>query len=200
MRAILLAVLFTILLPVTLHAQDIEPLPSRSLADIVTVGPQTTSPDGIEFLKGLEGFRPIPYRDSGGGYSVGYGFQTWKGRRVTPSYPRRVTKDQATDELRRQLALYESIVRTKVGRPIEQHAFDALVSVCYNLGVVNRAIVNKLRAARAVTIHDFLTTVHAANKFSPTLYERRVREFALFVGRPDAPEHELRRVSFRVAK
>jgi len=145
--------------------------------------PQMMSARGIGFLKSIEGFRSSAYRDIGGGYSIGYGFRTWRGRRVTPAYPRHVTEEEAAAELRRQLTTYEEIVRREFNGNIAQHAFDALVSVCYNVGRVNTSIRAKVRAGRPVGIEDFLTTAVVRSQFSRPLYSRRVREFAMFVGR-----------------
>lgn len=178
MRELLLAVLL-LFLPSLAAAQEPPVLPSHQLVQVRV--PQTTSERGVEFLKLLEQFRPTAYKDAVG-YSIGYGFQTWKGRRVTPAYPRHVTETQADAELRRQLEKYESIVKAKFMGDIPQHAFDALVSVAYNLGCVNAAIVRKVRAGRPVTIRDFLTTANTRSGFHPLLYVRRVREFTMFLG------------------
>jgi lysozyme len=145
--------------------------------------PQMTSARGISFLMSVEGFRSNAYHDIGGGYSIGYGQRTWQGRRVTPAYPRRVTEEEAAAELRRQLFAYEELVRREFDGSIPQHAFDALVSVCYNVGRLNSSIRQKLRARRGVTIEDFLTTAAVRGQFNRSLYTRRVREFAMFIGR-----------------
>lgn len=192
MRGPVLAALI-LLLPAHSAAQEQDiPVPSSSsivmFASLPEVAatmrrPQTMSERGITFLKSIEGFRPMAYRDTGGGYSIGYGFQTWKGRRVTLAYPHRVTEAQATAELEQQLRVYEDIVRREFDGSIPQHSFDALVSLCYNLGRVNTAILRKIRADRPVSIQDFLTTAVARNQFSRPLYSRRVREFTMFIGR-----------------
>lgn len=202
MRGTVLAALI-LLLPAHAAAQE-QDIPVPSSSTVVTFAPlpevaapmrlpQTMSERGIVFLKSIEGFRPMAYRDTGGGYSIGYGFQTWKGRRVTPAYPHRVTEAQATAELERQLRVYEDIVRREFDGRIPQHSFDALVSLCYNLGRVNTAILRKIRSDRPVSIQDFLTTAAARNQFSRPLYSRRVREFTMFIGRcEDAMESDLK--------
>jgi lysozyme len=168
----------------------IAPLPELAMAARL---PQVMSELGIVFLKSVEGFRSMAYHDMGGGYSIGYGFRTWRGRRVTLAYPYRVTEAEANAELERQLFTYEEIVRREFNGLIPQHSFDALVSLCYNLGRLNTAILRKVRAGRPVGIQDFLTTAVVRSQFSRSLYSRRVREFAMFIGRyEDALSADLR--------
>jgi len=202
MRGLILAALMLII-PVHAAAQEqevselssspfavIAPLPELAIA---TRLPQVMSELGVVFLKSVEGFRSMAYHDIGGGYSIGYGFRTWRGRRVTLAYPYRVTEAEANAELERQLFTYEDIVRREFDGLIPQHSFDALVSLCYNLGRLNTAILRKVRAGRPVGIEDFLTTAVVRSQFSPSLYSRRVREFAMFIGRyDDALSAELR--------
>ena len=185
MRGLLLAFVL-LFLPVVAHGQE----PLVRLEEQVIISrtlsiddAQTISAQGIAFLKRLEGFRPTAYRDAGGGYSIGYGFQKWQGRRVTPSYPRRVTESQADAELLRQLPLYEEIVRSHFTGFVEQHAFDALVSITYNLGRVNSTIVAKIDTRRPVSVRDFVSTAKARGRPHSELFERRVREFLVFLGR-----------------
>lgn len=194
MRVFLFMVLCIFLWGTSVYAQSIEPPVTANAVTFETCLPpvmvptpvprqQTMSEMGIAFLKVVEQFRSVAYRDSGGGYSIGYGFQTWRGRRVTPNYPRRITEEQASAELRRQLEAYEDVVRIEfAGLPISQSVFDALVSVCYNLGHINTAILRKIRTGRPVCVSDFVTTAKALNRFSPPLYARRVREFSVFLG------------------
>jgi GH24 family phage-related lysozyme (muramidase) len=202
MRGLVLAAL---MLPFAAHPAAQEPdLPASFSSPIATFAPlpatvvalrppQAMSERGILFLKAVEGFRSTAYHDIGGGYSIGYGFRKWKGRRVTLAYPQRVTEEQAAAELRRQLSTYEDIVRREFGGRIPQHSFDGLVSLCFNLGRLNTAILRKVRTDRPVGIHDFLTTAAVRSRFHLSLYSRRVREFAMFVGRyEDALDPDLR--------
>lgn len=187
MRGLLLALL---LLFLPLPAMGQEPLArleehvivSRSLPLEQT---QTMSAQGVAFLRRMEGFSPTAYKDSKG-YSIGYGFQTWQGRRVTRTYPRRVTLEQAEAELARQLPKYEAIVREHFNGPIEQHRFDALVSIAFNLGRVNSTIVAKIDTRHAVTVQDFVSSATVRRRPSALLFERRVREFMVFLGQYDA--------------
>lgn len=172
-------------------AQDVVMLPSRELPmmmlfpDAMTTTlsktQQTMSVDGIETLKALESFSPRAYRD-GPGYSIGYGFQTWQGRRVTRRYPGKVTQEQAERELYEQLPVYEQIVRDMVWKDVRQELFDAFVSIAFNLGRVNDAILAKLDREVPITVRDFLTTARYRGRVSWQLQGRRTREFLMALG------------------
>lgn len=200
MRGLLLALLL-LFLPLPAFGQ--EPLVRLEEQIITSVTlpidrTQRMSEQGIVFLKAIEDFSPTAYRDARG-YSIGYGFQTWKGRRVTTRYPGRVTMEQANAELAAQLDKYESIVRAEFPTEIPQHSFDALVSIAFNLGRVNDSILTKVRVNRPITVQDFVTTAKSRRRFSPIVFARRVREFMVFLGRyEDALYHDMApRVAYR---
>lgn len=139
------------------------------------------SEKGIEFIKQVEGFHAKPYKDSGG-YAVGYGFHQWNGRKVTRTYPLFVTLEEADFQFLDQLDIYEAVVVESVESPLSQSAYDALVSVAYNLGRVNTHIIDKLSAGQAVTPRDFLATATVRSRPNAGLQARRLREFFVFAG------------------
>lgn len=98
--------------------------------------PMQTSQKGIDLIKRFEGLETEAYQDIAGVWTIGYGhsersevfnFEIHDG--VT------ITEDQAEDILKRDLRTYETIVTALVQKPINQHQFDALVSLSYNIGV-----------------------------------------------------------------
>lgn len=139
------------------------------------------SEKGIEFIKRVEGFHAKPYKDSGG-YAVGYGFHQWNGKPVTRFFPKFVTQDEADAQFLDQLNIYEAVVAESVTSPLSQSAYDALVSVAYNLGRVNTRIIDKLSAGLAVTPRDFLATATVRNRPNAGLQMRRLKEFLVFAG------------------
>lgn len=143
--------------------------------------PDATSAIGIRFIKEHEGFHPRAYRDAGG-YAIGYGFHRWKGRAVTLKYPGRVTRAQADAEMKRQLLHFENVVRESVCAKLSQHAFDALVSVAWNLGRINTSIIEKLEEWEDVTLADFMTTATVSGRPHPALQQRREMEYYLYSG------------------
>lgn len=86
----------------------------------------TTSDKGIELIKRFEGCRLEPYWDVDG-YSVGYGHH----QGVVPG--QRITLQEADRLLRQDVAVQERAVDA-LGARLSQHQFDALVSLCYNIG------------------------------------------------------------------
>jgi GH24 family phage-related lysozyme (muramidase) len=140
---------------------------------------------GAAFLKEIEGFYPTAYPDAGGGWSIGYGFQKWKGRQVTPTYPKRVTRAQADAEFIRQLGVYESIVRAEFKQGLPQPAFDALVSMSYNMGRVGGSVLLKVKRGKPVAVSDFTASANVKGEFHPSVYYRRLREYLVFLGRYD---------------
>lgn len=173
-------------------AQEVELLPSRSLEFAVITTPptgettfslsrQTMSEQGIEVLKTFESFTSKAYRD-GKGYSIGYGMQTWEGRRVTRRYPGRVTAEEAHAEFMRQLPTYEQIVRDLVVVDVPQEVFDAFVSIAWNLGRVNNTILTKLEQEAAITVKDFLSTARYRGRVDWRLQGRRACEFLMALG------------------
>lgn len=89
-----------------------------------------TSEAGLSFIKSFEGFRPNQYDDGTGTMTIGYGTTEAD---VSP-LPTRLTESQATMLLEKKLAeKYEPAVHA-LHLNLNQHQFDALVSVAYNLG------------------------------------------------------------------
>jgi GH24 family phage-related lysozyme (muramidase) len=135
---------------------------------------------GRNFIKRIEGFRPTPYRDARG-WAVGYGMHEWLGDHVSPSYPKfQVSKYEADLEFDDQIVRYETLVSDSISEPLPQPAFDALVSVAYNLGRVNTRIIDKVNDRRSVTPRDFLSTATVNRRPSYVLEVRRLQEFAVF--------------------
>jgi GH24 family phage-related lysozyme (muramidase) len=89
-----------------------------------------TSDQGLQLLIGREGCRLKPYRDTVGIWTDGYGNTVG----VVPNGPP-ITQQKAEDDLRRNLDRFEQAVDKGVKVPIPQHAFDALVSFAFNVGV-----------------------------------------------------------------
>ena len=99
------------------------------------------SDKGLSLLAGFEGFRSRPYLDSAGVPTIGYGTTYYpSGKKVTMS-DTPITKDTA-------LAIKKQIIEQDFGfgvnllfadeikhGKLSQNAFDALVSLAYNIGI-----------------------------------------------------------------
>ena len=87
-----------------------------------------TSDSGIDFIKSFEGLRLEAYQDSAGVWTIGYG--TTHG--IKPGM--RITKEEAEEMLRNDVAWFEKAVKNLLPIELSQSEFDALTSFCYNLG------------------------------------------------------------------
>lgn len=85
---------------------------------------------GVQFVRGAEGWSPVPYKDNAGYWTVGVG------HRMLPtdkfSYP--LSGFVITDLLQHDLATSEDIINHSVTVALEQHQFDPLCSLVFNIG------------------------------------------------------------------
>ena len=97
----------------------------------------------------------------------------------------RITKQEAEDILVRDLVKYESAVRKALKRNPNQNQFDAMVSLCFNIGPGNFAkssIVTYFNSGHAARAADrFLAWNKAGGKVLKGLERRRKAERALFL-------------------
>lgn len=92
-----------------------------------------TSKDGRSKLEAREGTRLKAYRDSVGVWTIGVGHTSAAGSpTVTPSL--KITADECDAIFARDLVKYEATVNSAVKVPLAQNEFDALVSLCFNIG------------------------------------------------------------------
>lgn len=90
---------------------------------------------GIDFLIKEEGLRLKPYLDSKGIPTIGIGNTYYEnGKRVTMKDPA-ITKEQAVQLFKSILVFYEIAVWSVTRDDINQNQFNALTSLCYNIGV-----------------------------------------------------------------
>ena len=98
-----------------------------------------TSPRGIEDLISSEGLRLTAYRDSVGVWTIGYGHAATSGRAPIPKAGMTITKQEAMDILKRDLAeAYEPAVNAVLPN-VPQHVFDGAVSFHFNTGAIRKA-------------------------------------------------------------
>lgn len=86
----------------------------------------------VNFVAQREGFEATAYPDYSQ-YSIGYGSGKMPdGRSVRPGDT--ITEPEARKLLRAMLIDYATVVQSSVTSTINQNQFDALVSLCYNIG------------------------------------------------------------------
>lgn len=142
----------------------------------------TTSPNGRKLIESFEGLRLESYQDQRGIWSIGYGHtganiiqgMTW-------------TPEEADEELEDDLAVAEHAVNALV--PVTQNMFDALVSLCYNIGAhafSNSILVKLLNSGDKLgAAAQFLQWSHVNGVVNTGLMHRRVAERDLFM-KPEA--------------
>lgn len=141
------------------------------------------SAKGIELVQHFEGLRLISYLDPVGIATIGYGHT---GKEV--KLGQKITNDEATRLLTLDLAHAEKTVDAAVKPEIEQHQFDALVSLVFNIGsgAFNKSTLLRLLNQRAVdaAADQFLRWDKAGGKTLLGLTHRRAAERQMFLGNP----------------
>ena len=141
-----------------------------------------TSQEGIKALCQEEGCVLRTYKCAAGVDTIGYGHT---GPEVKPGMT--ITQAQAEALLKLDLLRFERAVETAVAPEVlTQGQFDALVSLCFNIGVgaFNKStLVKKLRAGDlAGAAAQFTVWNRAGGVFNAALLARRTRELLRFVG------------------
>lgn len=93
------------------------------------------TPVGLGFIKSWEGYRATIYICAAGIPTIGYGhaLMTKAERKLYEGVS--ISKEQALQLLLKDLAKFEASVDKLVKVKLEAHQRDALVSLCYNIGI-----------------------------------------------------------------
>lgn len=154
----------------------------------------TLSPQGIEWLKKVEGQRLQPYDDQTGkpisawvqGATVGYGHLIL--RNEWERLGGGVSLEQAEALLRQDLAPFEQAVSRAISVTQSQCQFDALVILCFNIGGGNFArssVVKLINNPGSVTTFPTLEAAWMAwtrsqGKVMKGLVNRRAAEWRMY--------------------
>jgi lysozyme len=137
-------------------------------------------------IKAFEGLRLTTYRDAAGILTIGFGHTAAAGS-PKPRPLMSITRAEAEAILIRDLETTEAAVLKALTRPPAQDQFDAMVSLCFNIGARNFA---RSRVASAFNDSDdpaaaeaFLGWTTARGSVLPGLRRRRLAERRLFLGR-----------------
>lgn len=141
--------------------------------------PTHLSEHGAQLIASFEGFRPQPYQDSVGVWTIGYGHTHGVGPNSRP-----VTKAEALALLQADAADAATAVRDLVDVHLTQNQLDALISFTFNLGagalaestLLKRLNKGDYRGAR----REFGKWVLAGGVRLQGLVRRRHAEAALF--------------------
>lgn len=99
----------------------------------------TTSTKGITFLGLEEGCVLQPYLDSVKKPTIGYGSTYWEDGQPVKMTDKPITKERAAQLFQTTLKRYEAQVNRSITSQINQNQFDAMVSLCYNIGTAGFA-------------------------------------------------------------
>jgi lysozyme len=151
-----------------------------------------TSRTGIDLIKRFEGLELTAYKCSAGVWTVGYGHTSAAGM---PKVEKgmKITVKEAEDILVRDLIKYEQAVTTAVNKLPTQNQFDAMVSLCFNIGpeaFAKSTLVRRFNEGDIAGAADaFLMWNKGGGKVLQGLVNRRKEEQALFLraGVPVAP-------------
>lgn len=135
-----------------------------------------TSKNGIELIKKFEGCKLKAYKVHSGEqyYTIGYGHF---GSDVSATMT--ITQKQAEDFLRSDLIKFESAVN-RLGLPLNQNQFDALVSFAYNCGQGNLRLLVRNRTLPQIA-DAMLLYNKSGGKVMNGLTKRRKAERELFL-------------------
>ncbi len=157
---------------------------------------RSVSAQGIDFIKGWEGFRATMYNDPVGHCTIGYGTLlhagNCDGRPAEHAFAEGVTEAKATDLLRQHAAEFQQVVNETVAVPLNQNQNDALVSFAYNVGGAN---FRKSTLLRLLNEGDYEAVPTELRKWTkarkdgqmvdlPGLVKRRAAEAELFARAP----------------
>lgn len=146
------------------------------------------SEEGVAFIKEFEGFRDMPYMDDRGRWYIGYGTSCEAG-----DYGDGVTEEEADELLREALSSKGADVNRLLldyAIQLEQHQFDALVSMTYTLGtqwmnptyrLCSYLISGVERYSEAEIVNAIATWCHVGTEPVERLVQRRLREAYLFL-------------------
>lgn len=146
------------------------------------------SKQGIDLLKHFENYKKRAYKCPAGVWTIGFGFTRINGVKVKEGDT--MTLEVANVELEKQLRTYENVVKKAIMiKKINQNQYDALVSLCYNIGgssfrkssIVK--LVNNRNFIGACKVFNLWSNV--AKKRSKGLLRRRISERNLFCSWPN---------------
>lgn len=145
-----------------------------------------TSKAGIDLIAEFEGFSAKPYLCPAKVPTIGFGSTRYADGRKVTLQDQPVTRDEAGVLLAATLVNFEDAVNKAVTIDIEQCQFDAMVSLCYNIGGANfksSTLVKMLNAGDplAFVAKQFLRWNKAGGKELAGLTRRREAERRLFL-------------------
>lgn len=137
---------------------------------------------GLKFICASEGFSAQEYLCEAGARTIGFGHLI----RANEDFSAGISREAAKELLLTDLESYEACVNYLTdGIALSQLQYNALVSLCYNIGssaFSSSTLVRKLREGNFMEAADeFLRWKFVKGKISKGLYYRRVKEREMFL-------------------
>jgi lysozyme len=140
-------------------------------------------PTGEDFIIKEEGMVLHPYRDIAGTPTIGIGCTFYEDGTPVKMTDEPITEERALLLFRNLVTTFEKAVSRAIHVSLTQNQFNALVSLCFNIGVTafSRSTLVKKINARA-PLPEIETWFLVWNKVGaePVLLGRRKREFELY--------------------
>jgi lysozyme len=147
---------------------------------------KSVSPKGLKFIAKEEGCVLKPYKDSVGIPTIGVGCTYYESGERVKMTDSPITEARALQLFKNLLKTYEMCVYAHTRNDINQNQFDALVSLCFNIGT---GAFNKSTLVKKVNANPNDPTIGAAFEMwknaggKPILLNRRKREYQLYLGK-----------------
>ena len=132
----------------------------------------------LDFITKEEGARNKAYKDSKGLWTIGVGhlIKADEQHLITAT----LTDEQVEELLRSDLKWCSEAVESSVKVPLTQNQYDALYSLCFNIGGTNFAKSTVVKKINAGDMNGAAAAIEMWNK-PAVLINRRKRERALFL-------------------
>jgi len=141
--------------------------------DIVAITKST-----FDFITGFEGKRNKAYKDSKGLWTIGVGHLI----KVNEQHlmHETLTDDQVEELFKSDLRWCDAAVNDSIRAPLNQHQYDALYSLCFNIGETN---FKRSEVVHHINNLDYMKAADAFLNWSnpPVLKQRRQKERQLFL-------------------
>ncbi|WP_432713054.1 lysozyme [Pedobacter sp.] len=138
---------------------------------------------GENFILQEEGMVLHPYQDSAGIATIGVGCTYYEDGTLVTLQDEPITEERALQLFRNLVKTYELAVGKAIHVPLTQNQFNALVSLCFNIGIAafkQSTLVIKINTEASIAEIETWFLVWNKVGVAPILLDRRKREFQLF--------------------
>lgn len=165
-------------------ATAVDHAPNKNVLGIAHDQPMKLSATGLQMLIGFEGCRLTAYQDSALVWTIGFGTTRYPNGQAVQAGDH-CSQAQAEFYLQHDLIGFERAVNLSVHVPLRRSQYDALVSLCYNIGVgafKSSTLLQYLNAGNYTDAsRQFDVWIKAGGKTVQGLINRRAAEKALFL-------------------